>query len=482
MLTPTFRRSVGLGLALSLALVACGGATTEEGPGDQSAGSAGVSSTGQGGTSAGTGGTAAGTGGKAAGTGGTAAGTGGAAAGTGGTGSAVGTGGTGGSVATGGTSGSGGAGGTVGGVGGVGGGSNTGGAGPADPCQAGLMCSAGQSCTGFPGGDCMSFCKCTPKGQYVCTTTCGGPQGGPGMGGVGGSQGTGGSGPGAGGTSPVSCGEGVSCQGNGSCGFANGICSTSCQCFPDGLMHCTTDCSGTGGSSAGGSPGTGGSGPIGCSQGQACPAGSGCGSPPGPDGCSFSCDCDDTGHLQCSEVCSGEGGFGGTGSGGFAGSSTSSCGPGEACTPGSGCGATSPDGCFYSCACDSSGHYVCDLSCGGEGGAGGSGGFMSCAQPGQVCSPGEGCGSGGDPSGCSSSCSCDDTGHFNCKLSCNGACPPQAPSGYLCGDYPVGTQCSYLPNTSCVCSATPGGQLWQCALLGRCETGSARVQVRGSGW
>jgi hypothetical protein len=99
---------------------------------------------------------------------------------------------------------------------------------------------------------------------------------------------------------------------------------------------------------------------------------------------------------------------------------------GEACTPGSGCGGG--DGaCSHSCTCDESGHFRCEETCGGGAGgsdgggeAGGStGGPVHCAETGEACTPGSGCG-GGDGT-CSHSCTCDESGHFRCEETCGGA-------------------------------------------------------------
>jgi hypothetical protein len=50
----------------------------------------------------------------------------------------------------------------------------------------------------------------------------------------------------------------------------------------------------------------------------------------------------------------------------------------------------------------------------------------TCFPPGAPCKGNEGCG-GGMPNGCTSSCFCDSTGHFQCSVSCPPTMPPPPP-------------------------------------------------------
>jgi hypothetical protein len=146
------------------------------------------------------------------------------------------------------------------------------------------------------------------------------------------------------GTSGGSCAQGMACTpGSGCGGGSSGGCSTSCSCDFTGHFQCTTGCSG--------SPGPG---PSPCAQGASCQPNSGCGTavPSGSNQCSTSCNCDPTGHYQCSEYCPDA-------------SAASGCTQGAPCPPGgnSVCGGGAIGGCSFSCSCDGTGHLQCTNSC-----------------------------------------------------------------------------------------------------------------------
>ena len=110
---------------------------------------------------------------------------------------------------------------------------------------------------------------------------------------------------------------------------------------------------------------------------------------------------------------------------------------GAACNQGEGCGSSDGNGCTSSCTCNASGHFHCTTVCAPPpppptppacGTANGvacidAGTPTGCVQ-GAVCSPNEGCGSGGPPGTCSTSCGCNPSGHFLCKRTCPDAGAP----------------------------------------------------------
>jgi hypothetical protein len=102
------------------------------------------------------------------------------------------------------------------------------------------------------------------------------------------------------------------------------------------------------------------------------------------------------------------------------------CSQGAACFQGEGCASTSPAGtyaCSNSCNCDYTGHYQCTQNCPpppppypypmpypNPGPSG-------CTQ-GAACPPNSGCGGGPDQYGCYDSCTCDYYGTLQCTYSC----------------------------------------------------------------
>jgi hypothetical protein len=95
--------------------------------------------------------------------------------------------------------------------------------------------------------------------------------------------------------------------------------------------------------------------PYGCTQGASCEQNTACGGGPTTNsGCTTSCFCDPTGHLQCSASCPPP-------------VVVPPCAePGDVCTPGSGCGTAAPPGvnvCGTTCNCDATGHMQCSNTC-----------------------------------------------------------------------------------------------------------------------
>jgi hypothetical protein len=96
-----------------------------------------------------------------------------------------------------------------------------------------------------------------------------------------------------------------------------------------------------------------------CSQGAVCSQGTGCGTASsGPGQCSVSCNCDYTGHFQCSQNCYIE-------PPPPPPPPVNYCSQGQSCMPGSGCGG-GPDqnGCYVSCSCSNSYTLDCSYDCG----------------------------------------------------------------------------------------------------------------------
>jgi hypothetical protein len=116
------------------------------------------------------------------------------------------------------------------------------------------------------------------------------------------------------------------------------------------------------------------------------------------------------------------------------------CTQGGTCQPGSGCGSvTDNSGCSTSCMCDGSGHFQCNVTCQIDG----------CSQ-GSKCSPGTGCGSGGGPDGCSTSCMCDPNGYLSCGTVCVDAGPP--PVTDPCPGFAVPDICEICSNGTTECA------------------------------
>jgi hypothetical protein len=132
--------------------------------------------------------------------------------------------------------------------------------------------------------------------------------------------------------------------------------------------------------------------PNSCSPGAACVPGSGCGSTGGPGACSFSCTCDPSGHLGCTETCS---------------SSSSLCAQGATCAPNNVCKLAPVFGnqCALDCKCNASGTYDC-ASCGTPVPTSGCAQWAPCAVEGELCANNSGtCG-----------CECR-SGNFECVSS-----------------------------------------------------------------
>jgi hypothetical protein len=192
-------------------------------------------------------------------------------------------------------------------------------------------------------------------------------------------------------SSPAGCSPGAMCAPGTGCASASGpgsnsSCSTSCQCDATGHLECAVSC-----------PPPPLPPPSMCAQGSPCSPSTGCASAmpyPGPypgGACSISCSCDPTGHYQCTRncppPCSGPLPLGpcqqcsdGTyacpryvGIGGKCVIETCppgqpACAPGATCIPNSGCGTVPVGGCFETCWCDVSGHYICNAGCAGDAG------------------------------------------------------------------------------------------------------------------
>jgi hypothetical protein len=151
--------------------------------------------------------------------------------------------------------------------------------------------------------------------------------------------------------------------------------------------------------------------PTGCTQGAVCPPGSGCGSAGGgPNACTTTCNCDATGHMQCSTQCPVP--------------PQPVCGPGYACNGlGMQCkNATGPsiDGCVLYCTCESNGEYVCN-SCGAPVPATGCSQWAQC-QAGQFCQ--DTSFDAGADSGATECCQCGADGVYHCTA---GACAVPTP-------------------------------------------------------
>ena len=132
------------------------------------------------------------------------------------------------------------------------------------------------------------------------------------------------------------------------------------------------------------------------------------------------------------------------------------CSQGATCSAGISCGLISPgpSSCSTSCSCDSTGHYQCGVMCSGPPTPTG------CTQ-GASCFGAVGCGTASsDPNGCSTSCSCNPMGFFDCTTDCVDAGPP------VITDPCPGLA---LPDTCQVCS----NGITECAhailVMGQCE-------------
>jgi hypothetical protein len=93
-----------------------------------------------------------------------------------------------------------------------------------------------------------------------------------------------------------------------------------------------------------------------CSQGASCQPNSGCGTASAGGGCSESCNCDATGHYQCTENC-----------GTVSPPPMFVCAQGQACVPGTACanGSDNSYGCDVNCTCVSPANvYDCTYDCG----------------------------------------------------------------------------------------------------------------------
>lgn len=172
--------------------------------------------------------------------------------------------------------------------------------------------------------------------------------------------------------------------------------------------------------------------------------------------CTSPCGSSSCGNLY-NQLCNGPG-PGGTGG-------APSCSPGQVCPPGSGCAVPLGNGCTETCNCDPSGHFQCGTSCGPGGVGGAPGGCF----PGQGCQPGTGCVGPvpGQPN-CEYQCNCDFTGQYNCGETCSG--PVGVGGGPGCDQCVANTVGSgACPAESSQCQATPGcGALAKCGIASGC--------------
>ncbi len=130
------------------------------------------------------------------------------------------------------------------------------------------------------------------------------------------------------------------------------------------------------------------------------------------------------------------------------------CSQGAACMQGTGCGTAlqGNSGCSTSCMCDGTGHFQCGTVCQG-----------STCSPGSFCTPGSTC-SGDIPAGdpnCPLECKCDSsTDSYVCEMGCVDAGPP--PVTDPCPNFPVPDVCEICPNGTTECAHA-------ILVMGQCE-------------